>query len=327
VIPEPPGEARSAGRRRVLAEWIASPDNRLTARVMANRLWQFQFGRGLARSPNDFGHQGERPTHPELLDWLAGELVEGQGTRDKGQQALTLNSQLSTLNSPTWSLKRLHRLIMTSAAYHMSSRANPDGLARDPTNDLFWRFDMRRLSAEEIRDSIHAVSGQLNRTMYGPSTYPELSPEVLHGQSRPGEGWHTSPPDEAARRSVYIHVKRSLIPPMLSNFDFADPDSSCAARFMTTQPAQALGMLNGKLVHDQARAFAGRVRREAGDEVDDQVRRALELALCRPPAAADVEHGLRLIASLRGKHGLTDERAVEYYCLVVLNLNEFVYLD
>ncbi|HUG92966.1 MAG TPA: PSD1 and planctomycete cytochrome C domain-containing protein, partial [Planctomycetaceae bacterium] len=111
VIPEPPGEARSAGRRRVLAEWIASPDNRLTARVMANRLWQFHFGRGLVRSPNDFGHQGERPTHPELLEWLAGELVEGQGTRDKGQQALTLNSQLSTLNSPTWSLKRLHRLI------------------------------------------------------------------------------------------------------------------------------------------------------------------------------------------------------------------------
>ena len=216
---------------------------------------------------------------------------------------------------------------MTSSAYRMSSRGNPEGLARDPANDLFWRFDMRRLSAEEIRDSIHAVSGELNREMYGPSIYPELSPEVLQGQSRPGEGWHTSPPVEAARRSVYIHVKRSLIPPMLSNFDFADTDSSCAARFMTTQPAQALGMLNGKFVHDQARAFAERLRHEAGDGVEDQVRTGLRLALSRTPSEGDIRHGLNLIGSLQSDHGLTADKALAYYCLVVLNLNEFVYLD
>ena len=340
VIPAPPEVADSAGRRRVLADWIASPGNRLTARVMANRLWQFHFGRGIVRSPNDFGHQGDRPTHPELLDWLAGELAgQGSGGRDqesgeaeRGDGGLRMkegharHKAQSTKHQP-WSLKRLHRLIMTSSAYRMSSRADAEALERDPTNDLLWRFDMRRLSAEEIRDSIHAVSGALNRGMYGPSIYPELSPEVFHGQSRPGEGWHTSPPDEAARRSVYIHVKRSLIPPMLSSFDFADPDSSCAARFMTTQPAQALGMINGRFVHEQARAFAARLRREAGDDPQDRVRRALELALCRAPADADVQHGLDLMASLQSEHKLTADRALDYYCLVVLNLNEFVYLD
>jgi hypothetical protein len=321
LIPAAESEARSAGRRRVLAEWITSPDNRLTARVMANRLWQFHFGRGIVRSPNDFGQQGDRPTHPELLDWLAGELGESRESRVKSRE------QDKADHGPPWSLKRMHRLLMTSSAYRMSSRANPDGLARDPANDLFWRFDMRRLSAEEIRDSIHAASGQLNREMYGPSIYPELSTEVLHGQSRPGEGWHTSPPDEAARRSVYIHVKRSLIPPMLSNFDFADTDSSCAARFMTTQPAQALGMLNGKFVHDQASAFAERLRREAGDAVEERVRLALRLALSRAPRDSDVEQGLALIDSLQSDHGLTADGALKYYCLVVLNLNEFVYVD
>ena len=357
VIPAPPEDAESAGRRRVLADWIASPDNRLTARVMANRLWQFHFGRGIVRSPNDFGHQGDRPTHPELLDWLARELVgQESGIRDQESGQAGANVEHSTVNvehrtdtgngqrttdsddpsprapapqhSPqSWSLKRLHRLIMTSSAYRMSSRADADALERDPTNDLLWRFDMRRLSAEEIRDSIHAVSGKLNRGMYGPSIYPELSPEVFHGQSRPGEGWHTSPPVEAARRSVYIHVKRSLIPPMLSNFDFADPDSSCAARFMTTQPAQALGMINGGFVHKQAQAFAERLRREAGDDREDQIRLALRLALSRAPREADVGHGLELIESLQSEHGLTADQALDYYCLVVLNLNEFVYLD
>ena len=137
-----PGDPDAAARRedapagaRVLADWIASPDNPLTARVMANRVWQYHFGRGIVRSPSNFGTQGDRPTHPELLDWLASELV-----------------------ASGWRLKPLHRLIMTSNAYRMSSRPNPEALAKDPTNDLFWRFDMRRLTAEEIRDSILAVT-------------------------------------------------------------------------------------------------------------------------------------------------------------------------
>jgi hypothetical protein len=226
--------------------------------VMMNRLWQHHFGRGIVRSPNNFGQLGDRPTHPELLDWLAREFVAGG-----------------------WRMKAMHKLIMTSNAYRMSSQNDPQAHAKDPVNDLFWRFDMRRLSAEEIRDSIYAVNGRLNQKMYGPGVFPEISAEVLAGQSRPGEGWGKSPPEEQARRSVYVHVKRSLITPLLSDFDFPDTDGSCAARFATTQPTQALGMLNGDFVRTQAAEFAKRLRREAGNNPTAQVRLALRLALCR----------------------------------------------
>jgi mono/diheme cytochrome c family protein len=306
----PPSSAgrATAGRRTVLADWIASPDNRLTARVMVNRIWQHHFGRGIVRSPNNFGYLGERPTHPELLDWLASEFVK-QG----------------------WRIKPLHRLIMLSSVYRMSSRAEPAAVARnlllDPGNDLFWRFNMRRLSAEELRDSIHAVTGRLNTRMYGPSYYPRLSAEVMATQSAPGKGWGDSPPDEQARRSIYIHVKRSLITPLLADFDFPDTDASCEARFVTTQPAQALGMLNGQFTHDQAAGFAERLLREAGNEPAAQVRLALRLVGCREPEPASVSRGVALLEELQKKYGLDSRRALDYYCLLVLNLNEFVYLD
>jgi mono/diheme cytochrome c family protein len=304
AIPTPLPEAKSSGRRSVLARWIASPDNLLTARVMVNRVWQHHFGRGIVRSTNNFGYLGDQPTHPELLDWLAQTFVEGG-----------------------WRLKPLHKLIVMSSAYRMSSVANDEALAKDPINNLFWRFDMRRLSAEEIRDSIHAVTGQLNLKMYGPGVYPEISAEVLAGQSRPGEGWGTSSPEEQARRSVYIHVKRSLVTPLLADFDFPDTDSSCAARFATTQPAQALGMLNGDFLNRQAAAFAARLRREAGDDAPAQIKHALRLALSRPGDERNIERGLKFIESLIANHGITREKALDYYCLMVLNLNEFVYLD
>ena len=135
---------------------------------------------------------------------------------------------------------------------------NADALAQDPENDLLWRFDMRRLGAEEIRDSMLAIGGTLNLAMYGPGVYPEISPEVLAGQSVPGSGWGHSSPEEQARRSIYIHVKRSLTAPVLSEFDFCETDGSCAARFTTTQPAQALSLLNGRFAHRQAAALAAR---------------------------------------------------------------------
>src|SRR5262249_11406831 len=144
--------------------------------------------------PNNLGILGDPPTHPELLDWLATQFV-----------------------NHGWSLKSLHRLIMTSNTYRMSSQENESASRLDPLNDLFWRFDMRRLTAEEIRDSIHAVTGCLNLKMYGPGVYPEISAEVLAGQSNPGDGWGKSPPEEQARRSIYIHVKRSLITPLLAD--------------------------------------------------------------------------------------------------------------
>jgi hypothetical protein len=303
-IPTRVPEAKSSGRRTALADWIASPANTLTARVMVNRVWQHHFGRGIVRSTSNFGSLGDPPTHPELLDWLAAEFVE------RG-----------------WRLKPLHRLILTSNAYRMSSAADPDGLAKDPGNDLFWRFDMRRLGAEELRDSILAVTGQLNLKMYGPGVYPEISAEVLATQSQPGSGWGKSPPEEQNRRSVYVHVKRSLILPILSEFDFCDTDSSCAVRFATTQPTQALGMLNGEFAGAQAQALAERLRREAGGDREAQVRRALRLALGRPADAKSVERGVRLIESLVSRGGLSEEASLKLFCLTVLNLNEFAYLD
>jgi hypothetical protein len=304
VIPKPPQDARTTGRRRVLADWIASKDNQLTARVMANRIWQYHFGRGIVRSPSNFGVQGDKPTHPELLDWLASEFV-AQG----------------------WRLKPLHRLILTSNAYRMSSRGNPAALAVDPANDLFWRFDMRRLSAEEIRDSILAITGTLNLKMYGPGVYPEIPEEVLAGQSRPGYGWGHSPPEEQARRSIYIHVKRSLVTPILERFDLAETDRSSPVRFATTQPTQALLMLNSDFLNKQADLFAERLGKEAAGDVGKQVRLALYRALSRQPRAEEIRRGVDLIEKLRAQDGATAELALKYFCLMVLNLNELVYLD
>ncbi len=303
ILPTPAAGSRSSGRRSVLAEWIASPANPLTARVMANRVWQYHFGRGIVRSSSNVGTQGDRPTHPELLDWLASEFLAGG-----------------------WRLKPLHRLILTSDAYKMSSRPRADALAADPTNDLFWRFDMRRLTAEEIRDSILSVTGTLNPKMYGPGVYPEIPAEVMAGQSVPGAGWHRSSPEEQARRSIYVHVKRSLLLPILESYDQAETDRSSPVRFATTQPTQALGMINGAFLHGQARAFADRLRREAGPDRRDQVARALRLATGRGPSEAEVGRGIALIDGL-GRDGVAAGEALESFCLVVLNLDEFIYLD
>jgi len=316
VIPAKTPAMKSSGRRTALADWITSPDNRLTARVMVNRIWQHHFGRGLVRSSNNFGQLGESPTHPELLDWLASEFSGNEASR-----------RASAPGAPPWSMKRLHRLIMLSSAYRMSSKADAVALRKDPANNLFWRFDMRRLGAEEIHDSIYAVNGRLNLKMYGPGFYPEISREVLAGQSAPGSGWGKSSAEEQARRSVYIHVKRSLITPVLAAFDFPETDSSCEARFATTQPAQALAMLNSDFMQQQSSAFAERLRKDAGDDVTAQVKLALRLALCRPADQASIERGLHLIDTLKIKHGLSSDDALKYYCLTVLNLNEFLYLD
>jgi mono/diheme cytochrome c family protein len=303
-IPEPAKGAKSTGRRSVLADWLTSRDNALTARVIVNRLWQHHFGRGIVRSTNNFGVQGDRPTHPELLDYLASELI------DNG-----------------WSLKHIHRLITQSNAYKMSSRGQPDALKIDPANDLFWRFDMRRLSAEEVRDSILAVSGNLNLKMQGPGVYPEIPREVLAGQSAPGRGWGKSTPEEQARRSVYVHVKRSLIVPILESFDVAETDRSAPTRFSSTQPTQALLMLNSAFIGKQAEIFAERLRREAGNDIDGQVRLGLNLATSREPTQAEVRRGVDLINILARENGANSATALHYFCLMALNLNEFMYLD
>lgn len=304
VIPTPPPDAKTSGRRTVLANWLASPSNPLTSRVIANRIFQHHFGRGIVRSPNNFGVQGDRPTHPELLDFLASELVANG-----------------------WRLKPLHRLIVTSNAYKMSSLAQPEALAKDPINNLLWRFDMRRLSAEEIRDSILSVSGKLNLKMDGPGVYPPIPAEVMAGQSIPGYGWGRSSPEESSRRSVYIHVKRSLLTPILEGFDLAETDRSSPVRFSTTQPTQALGMLNGAFLQEQAGFLADRLRKEAGAKPDDQVRLALRLVTSREPSAREVDRGVRMIKALQSRQKLSEDVATKTFCLLTLNLNEFLYLD
>ena len=292
------------GRRKALADWITSPSNMLTARVMANRLWQYDMGRGIVRSSNNFGQIGTPPTHPELLDWLANQLVEGG-----------------------WKLKPLHKLIVMSNTFRMSSASRPEGIRLDPTNDYYWRFDMRRLSAEEIRDSVHAASGVLNLTMYGRGYFPDVSAEVMATQSVPGNGWEKTSKDEQARRSVYIFVKRSLITPLLQDFDFPETDGSCEARFATTQPAQAFNMLNSEFIHEQANQFAKRLRKECGEERRAQVVRGLSLLYSQPPPSEDVERSLQLMKDFETKHGRSENESLRLFCLTALNLNRFIYLD
>ena len=296
--------ARTSGRRRVLADWIASSTNPLTARVMVNRIWQFHFGRGLVDSPNDFGELGGRPTHPKLLDWLAAEFV-----------------------ASGWSVKAMHRLIMRSATYRMTSRANAAGLARDPANHRWWRFEMRRLTAEEVRDSMIVIGGRLNRRVGGPSFHSFMPREVLETSSRPDEVWGRSSEEERARRSVYIKVKRSLLTPVLTDFDLADTDASCAARFVTTQPGQALGLLNGEFARRQAEHFAARLRRETGEERMNQVRLAIKLVSGRNADDVEIDGHLEFARDLETSFGLDADQALVELCLVLLNTNEFVYLD
>ncbi|MFI5259944.1 MAG: PSD1 and planctomycete cytochrome C domain-containing protein [Candidatus Limnocylindrales bacterium] len=299
-----PTFVRGPGKRRALADWLTDRRNPRTARVLANRLWQYHFGRGIVPTPNDFGGLGEPPTHPELLDWLAADLMDGD-----------------------WHLKRMHRLIVLSSAYRMSSRGRAAALALDPANRWFWRFPMRRLTGEEVRDSILAVAGTLNVKAGGPSVYPPIPREVLAGQSVPGQGWPTSSPAEAARRSIYVHVKRSLLVPILATHDAADTDSSCPVRYSTTVPTQALGLLNGTFTNEQAARFAGRLRREAPGDVRAQVRRALRLTTAREPDAGEVRDDVALLDSLAAQGRLDARTALTQYCLMTLNANAFLYLD
>lgn len=301
---KPPANGKSSGRRRALAEWITHPNNPRTARVMVNRIWQHQFGRGICPTPSDFGYLGMEPTHPELLDWLASEFVQRK-----------------------WSIKEMQRLIMTSQAFQMSSRGNAVALEKDPENDLFWRFNMRRLTAEELRDSILGLSGQLNLQVGGESVYIQLPEEVLATSSTKSGKWGTSTPEQEGRRSVYVKVKRSLKAPMFADFDFADTDAPCPVRFTTTVPTQALNMLNSEFLNEQAAAFAVTLRGNYGDDVSAQIRAAFEFALSRPAVESEMASGIEFLEAMQKEHGLSKEEALDRFCLLVLNLNEFVYLD
>ncbi|MCM2373009.1 PSD1 and planctomycete cytochrome C domain-containing protein [Rhodopirellula sp. ICT_H3.1] len=307
-------------RRLELARWMTTPSNRLTTRVIVNRIWQHHFGRGIVRSANNFGQLGTPPTHPQLLDYLAGVFV------DNG-----------------WKIKAMHRLIMTSRTYKAAAALTPeqttmvgDTATIDPGNDLFWRFDPRRLAAEEVRDSILAVVGTLNREPYGPSFYEALSPEVLAGQSRPGKGWGQSNESQRNRRSVYIHVKRSLLTPLLSAFDFPEPDTTCEARFATLQPGQAMSLLNSDFIHEKANQLASSIRAEissrpesdtrVNDNMPAFIKGVIHRVLARKATDEEIADGVELIEELITRHAMPRQRAEALYALSVLNWNEFVFV-
>jgi hypothetical protein len=311
--PPPAPTTKSTGRRLQLAQWLVAPGHPLTARVMANRIWQHHFGDGLVGTENDFGVMGEMPTHPELLDWLANEFV-----------------------ASGWHIKALHRLMVLSNTYQMSSAPQPEAAAKDPAEDLLWRFPPRRLEAEAIRDCVLATSGQLNRERGGPSVYPTISADILASQSRPGNGWGKSEPDQAARRSVYVFVKRTLLVPELEVLDFPDTNGTCEQRVVSTVAPQALTWLNGAFIREQAQQFAVRLAREAGDNTQARVELAYRLSLARPATTGEREtvleflarHEKQIAADAAAASQNIDPRqqALEAFCLVLLNSNEFVYV-
>jgi mono/diheme cytochrome c family protein len=293
-FPEPPPDARSSWRRRGFADWLVSPANPLTARVMVNRIWQHHFGEGIARTPSNFGRMGEPPTHPELLDWLAVEFVE------RG-----------------WSMKAMHRLMLTSQAYQMASADTAANVKIDPENQYLWRMPRLRLEAEVIRDAFLAAAGTLDRTIGGPSIFPYIDPDLFEKSSR--RDWDGKPDDDPStwRRSIYVFSKRSIRFPMFETFDQPNLVNSTDRRNRTTIAPQALILMNNSSVLFHARQFAERVEREAGADPAAQVDRAVRIALGRPADAIERRRGVELIQT--GPNGLAE------FCHVLLNLNEFLY--
>ena len=322
--------------RTELARWLADPSHPLTARVIANRLWQHHFGVGLVKTPNDFGSYGDRPSHPELLDWLASELVnprqmgkELKGSRVEGLESSKAKetsappSTLQPFNSLThphpWSLKHLHRLILLSSAYQQSSHtpATTEAARLDPDNRWLWRFHRRRLSAEEIRDSMLAVSGQLSPRVGGPSVMVPVDVEMISLLYKPAQWAVTKDATEHHRRSIYLLTKRNLRLPFMEAFDQPAQLASCGRRESSTHAPQALELLNGRLANELAAAFAARLARESGGEPTRMVERASQLALGRAPTPQ--EHAL-------GGEFLK-EQPLREFALALFNLNAFLYVE
>jgi Protein of unknown function (DUF1553)/Protein of unknown function (DUF1549)/Planctomycete cytochrome C len=288
----PPANGDTSGRRRALAEWLVSKDNPLTARVMVNRIWQHHFGRGIVPTSDNFGKMGEMPSDPELLDWFAVEFM------NRG-----------------WSIKQMHRLIMTSDAYKRASKFDDAADSeKDPQDRYLWRYPLQRLDAEIIRDSILAVSGGLNLEMFGRPVFPMLQAEILKSMSY--GIWKQSEDGPAVwRRSVYVYRKRGLPYPLLDIFDLPNQNISCSARNVSTVPTQALTLMNDEFVLRQAQLFANRLA-EAETEPAKQIDLAYRLALARTPVKAELQANLDFLAT----HKLVD------FADVLLNLNEFLYV-
>jgi hypothetical protein len=318
VLPRPPGvvltsqsagkfapaaivpTADKTGRRAALAKWLADPDNPLTARVIVNRLWQFHFGRGIVATPSDFGVRGEPPSHPELLDWLASELV-AQG----------------------WRLKPLHRLLVTSATYRLSGKANSKLASEDPENTLFGRANRRRLDAEGLRDAMLVVSGELNSKMGGPGVLAPLEKEVedlIFTEAEVVDLWpEDRNPAEHVRRSLYLFRKRNVRYPLLEAFDAPDTQTACPRRETSTHALQALSLLNSDFAVGRAKVLAARIVREGGEDTDQRIRRAYHLVLAREPKPAEIERARSFVKT-------AEQSAWVDFALALLNSNEFLYV-
>ncbi|MCS7023830.1 MAG: DUF1553 domain-containing protein [Bryobacteraceae bacterium] len=288
----------AANRRAALARWLTSVDHPLVARVMVNRIWQFRMGTGLVATPNDFGALGARPTHPQLLDWLATEFI-----------------------ACNWSVKTIDRLIVLSSAYRQSAAHDPAKAKIDPENKFYWRMNRRRLEAEAIRDSILAVSGKLNPQLGGKPIKVPIEKEVydsIFTEAEPDNLWPVAlDPNQHYRRSLYLLNKRTVRLPLLANFDQPDAMSSCPVRAVSTHALQALSLMNSEFVRQQAAFFARRLQAECGQQQGCQIRRAYRLALARLPRPAETAMARAFLDS----GGLLED-----FLLAMVNRNEFVYI-
>jgi hypothetical protein len=296
------------GRRSALARWLTRPDNPLTARVIVNRLWQHHFGRGIVATPSDFGARGEPPSHPELLDWLASELIAGG-----------------------WRLKPIHRLMVTSASYRQSSRANRERAADDPENSLLSRMNRRRLDAEGVRDAMLLASGELNPKMGGPGILAPIEKEVedlIFTEAEVVDLWpEDRNPAEHLRRSLYLFRKRNVRYPLFDSFDAPDTQTPCPTRETSTHALQALHLLNSEFAAGRARALARRVLNEGGDE-GEAIRRIYRIVLAREPRAEEGERARAFLKRQSVRIDGPDRQAAAWadLALAMLNSNEFLYV-
>lgn len=340
-FPENDPELPTTGRRLALARWLTDGRHPLVPRVLVNRVWMHHFGRGLVATPADFGTQGQPPTHPELLDWIAHLFVSPE-TEGTGTEA-----------GLGWRLKRLHRLILTSTVYRQSSMRDAKMEAADPENRLYWRKPIQRLDAEAIRDSILAASGALNRKMSGPAVpvREDLVGQIVVGVDKK-QGDNKMPVEvemggEEFRRSIYVQVRRSRPLNFMNVFDAPVMDLNCERRENSIVPTQSLMMMNSRFILDEAARFADRVLREAGPDPRDRIQRAWWLALSRPPAENEIQEAAafleRQIEYCKSREAvepvagdgkqveqpkLTPEKqALANLCQAVLSANEFLYVD
>lgn len=295
-------------RRQLLAEWVAHPDNPLTSRVMVNRIWQHHFGEGLVRTASDFGRNGSGTLHPQLIDFLASYFVKNR-----------------------WSVKALHRLILQANIYQQSVR-NPyaeEYQKVDPDNRYFWRWNPLRLEAEAIRDSILAVSGQMNPARGGPGFFAKVKDELL---KEGGTWWKASKLTQRNRRTIYMWQGRSFQLPMINVFDGANMNESCWTREVTTVTPQVFALFNNEFVHEQSHLMAERIIQEVGTKTEKQLDRAFQLALQRNPTASEKSKGLRFLSPSREVPDVTSpveasHTSMSDFCLVLFNMNEFIFVE